>query len=156
MIEILKEATIGSLSSIKQIAFIVIPMMMAMEILKDLGIMDKIALMFSPMVKIFGMKKESGFPLLIGILIGLTYGAGIIFRSAKDDKLPKRDLYLITYFLVAAHAVFEDTAIFIALGSSGTLLFLTRMLVATLFTYIASKIIKPEPLDINKSEVSSL
>lgn len=153
MIEILKEAVWGSFSSIKQIALIVIPIMMIMEIFRDFGIMDKITSLFSPIVKIYGMKKESGFPLVIGVIIGISYGAGLIFRSAKDDKLPKRDLYLITYFLVAAHAVFEDTAIFVALGANGLLLFTTRIFVAALVTYIASKIIKPGQIDLNKNEV---
>jgi len=153
MIEILKEAASGSFSSMKQIAIIVIPIMMIVEIFRDFGIMDKITSLFSPIVKIYGMKKESGFPLVIGIIIGISYGAGLIFRSAKDDELPKRDLYLITYFLVAAHAVFEDTAIFVALGANGLLLFTTRIFVAALVTYIASKIIKPEQLDFNKNEV---
>jgi len=153
MIEILKEAASGSFSSMKQIAIIVIPIMMIVELFRDFGIMDKITSLFSPIVKIYGMKKESGFPLVIGIIIGISYGAGLIFRSAKDDELPKRDLYLITYFLVAAHAVFEDTAIFVALGANGLLLFTTRIFVAALVTYIASKIIKPEQLDFNKNEV---
>jgi len=153
MIEILKEAVLGSFSSIKQIALIVIPIMMAVEIFRDFGIMDKITTLFSPIVNIYGMKKESGFPLVIGIIIGISYGAGLIFNSAKEDKLPKRDLYLITYFLVAAHAVFEDTAIFVALGANGLLLFTTRILVAALVTYIASKVIKPRQLDFKENEV---
>ncbi|AYO29530.1 MAG: hypothetical protein PWR06_2683 [Thermoanaerobacteraceae bacterium] len=142
MVDILKEAAVGSFMSVKQIATIVIPLMVFMEILKDMGILNKIADLFSPVVKIYGMKKESGFPLVIGIIIGLSYGAGVIFRSSREDNLPKRDLYLITYFLVSAHAVFEDTAIFMALGASGTLLLITRLLVAAFFTFLASRLIK--------------
>ncbi|MDI3480425.1 MAG: hypothetical protein PWQ97_80 [Tepidanaerobacteraceae bacterium] len=146
MLSILKEAAVGSFLSVKQIAFIVIPLMVFMEILKDAGILDKVANLFSPVVKIYGMKKESGFPLVIGIIIGLSYGAGVIFRSARDDKLPKKDLYLITYFLVCAHAVFEDTAIFMAIGASGILLLVTRLIAAAFFTYLASRLIKSETL----------
>lgn len=153
MLEILKEAALGSFSSLKKMTLIIIPIMVILEVLRDLGIMDKIASLFSPIVNIYGMKKESGFPLVIGIIIGISYGAGLIFRSAKEDKLPKRDLYLITYFLVSAHAVFEDTAVFAALGVNGFLLLSTRVLVAALFTYVASKIIKPEELNLNKNEV---
>ncbi len=144
MLSILTEAAVGSFNSIKQIAFIVIPLMIVMEILKDLGILDKIARLFSPLVKIYDMKEESGFPLVIGIVIGLSYGAGMIIQSAQEDKLPRRDLYLLTYFLVAAHAVFEDTAIFVAFGVNGMLLFITRLIVAALFTYLASRWMKPE------------
>ncbi|MGI5859434.1 MAG: nucleoside recognition domain-containing protein [Tepidanaerobacteraceae bacterium] len=142
MLSILQEAALGSFNSIKQIAFIVIPLMIFMEILKDMGILDSIARLFSPLVKIFGMKKEAGFPLVIGIVIGLSYGAGVIIQSAKEDKLTRRDLYLLTYFLVAAHAVFEDTAIFMAFGVNGLLLLVTRLAVATVFTFLASRWIR--------------
>lgn len=144
MLSILKEAALGSFGSIKQIAIIVIPLMIVMEILKDVGLLDKIAHIFSPLVKIYGMKKEAGFPLVIGIVIGLSYGAGVILQSAKEDELSQRDLYLLTYFLVAAHAVFEDTAIFVAVGVNGILLLLTRLLIAGLFTFAASRWIKPD------------
>ena len=107
MLSILKEAAIGSFNSVKQIAFIVIPLMIVMEILKDMGVLDGIARLFSPLVKIYGMKKEAGFPLVIGIVIGLSYGAGVILQSAKEDKLTRRDLYLLTYFLVGSTACFS-------------------------------------------------
>jgi hypothetical protein len=150
MLNILTEATIGSFNSIKQIAIIVIPIMIVMEILKDLGILNRLAQLFSPLVKIYGMKKETGFPLVIGIVIGLSYGAGIIFQSAEEDKLSRRDLYLLTYFLVAAHAVFEDTAIFMAFGVNGLFLFVARLTVAALFTFLASRWIKFDDLSFEK------
>ncbi|MCG0276588.1 MAG: nucleoside recognition domain-containing protein [Thermosediminibacteraceae bacterium] len=149
MAEALREAVVGSLNSLKQIAIIVIPLMIAMEILKDLGFLDRIADWLSPIVRIFGMKKESAFPLAIGIIIGLSYGAGIIFKAAKEYQLSRKDLYLITYFLVSAHAVFEDTAIFAALGVSASLLLLTRLSVAAIFTFLASKAIKDTEKGVN-------
>jgi hypothetical protein len=149
LLEALKEAAVGSIQSIKQIAIIVIPIMVVMEILKDMGLLDRIADWFSPVVRIFGMRKESAFPLVIGIIIGLSYGAGIIFKAAKENKLSKKDLYLITYFLVAAHAVFEDTAIFAVLGVSAVLLLATRLAVAAMFTFLASKVIKETEKEVN-------
>jgi hypothetical protein len=142
MLDILSEATVGSLMSLKQIALVVIPLMTAIEILKDLKVLDKIASLFSPIVKVYGMKKESGLPIVVGLLIGLAYGAGVIMRSAQEDNLSKRDLYLITYFLVSAHSVFEDTLVFVAIGASGTLLLTTRIFVAALFTFLASRLIE--------------
>jgi hypothetical protein len=142
MLDILSEATVGSLMSLKQIALVVIPLMTAIEILKDLKVLDKIASLFLPIVKVYGMKKESGLPIVVGLLIGLAYGAGVIMRSAQEDNLSKRDLYLITYFLVSAHSVFEDTLVFVAIGASGTLLLTTRIFVAALFTFLASRLIE--------------
>ena len=132
----------GSLMSLKQIAIIVIPLMTVIEILKDLKVLDKIASLFSPIVKAYGMKEESCLPIVVGLLIGLAYGAGVLMQSAKEDNLTKRDLYLITYFLVSVHSVFEDTLVFVAIGASGTLLLTTRIFVAALFTFLASRLIK--------------
>jgi len=153
MLHVLTEAAMGSFNSIKQIALIVIPIMIVMEFLKDLGIFDRLTQLFSPLVKIYGMKKEAGFPLVVGIVIGLSYGAGIIFKSAEEDKLSRRDLYLLTYFLVAAHAVFEDTAIFMAFGVNGIFLFVVRVTVAALFTFLASRWMKFDELAIEENEV---
>lgn len=144
MTDILLEATLGSLSSVKKMALIIIPLMIAMEFLKDLGFLDKIAKLFSPVVKIFDMQNESGFPLIIGIIIGLSYGAGFILQTAKEYNLSERDRNLIALFLICAHAVFEDTALFMAVGVSGALLLSVRLTVAALFTFLASKILKPK------------
>lgn len=148
-VDILKEATLGSISSAWRMALIIVPLMIAMEVLKDLGVLDAIAHFFSPVVKIFGMKKESGFPMLVGLFIGISYGAGIIFQATKEGDIPKRDIYLIIYFLVAAHAIFEDTAIFMAVGVNPFILGITRVIFAFLFTYVVSKIIKDEDITQN-------
>ncbi len=140
---ILNEAIRGSINSIKQIAIIVVPLMIFMEILKDVGVFDKMAQMLSPVVKLFGMEKEAGFPLVIGIIIGLSYGAGIIIQSTKKGQLTHRDLHLLTYFLVAAHAVIEDTALFMAVGVNGVLILATRLAVAVAITFLASRLTKP-------------
>lgn len=144
MINILKEATIGSLSSIKQMALIIIPLMIIMEFLKDIGFLDKVSKFFSPAVRIFNMKNESGFPLIVGLLMGISYGAGFILQATKEYDLSKRDRNLIILFLICAHGIVEDTALFMAVGVNGVLLIFTRVLIATLFTFIASKIIKSE------------
>lgn len=144
MFNILKEAVVGSFSSVKQMAFIIIPLMIIMEFFKDLGFLDKSANFFSPIVEIFDMKSESGFPLIIGIITGISYGAGFIIQATKEYDLSERDRYLIGIFLVCAHAIFEDTVLFMAVGVNGTLLITIRLLIATLLTFIASKIIKSE------------
>lgn len=157
MLEILQEAALGSYLSMKKLAIIVIPLMMVMEIFKAAGLFDRIAEFFAPVVRVYGMKKESGFPLVIGIIIGLSYGAGIIFQSAKRDNLPQKDLHLLTYFLVACHAVIEDTAVFVAMGASGFLLLTVRLVVAAVFTFVASKLMtSSEEIPLDNCEVESI
>ncbi len=137
----LKESAIGSIDSILSMAKIIIPLMIVMEVLKDAKILEKISKKLKPIARLFDISNESVFPLMIGMVFGLIYGAGIIIESIEEENLNKKDLYIIMIFLVACHAIFEDTFIFVAVGANLWLLFFTRLIVALVVAYFASKAI---------------
>lgn len=146
----LKDSTMGSLNSVFSMAKIIIPLMIAMEILKDAEILEKISKKLKPIPKLFDISNESVFPLLIGMVFGLVYGAGIIIESVEEENLGKKDLYIVMIFLVACHAIFEDTFIFAAVGANLWLLFFTRLIVALVIAYFLSKTIDRMSKDIQK------
>ena len=139
MMDILKEASLGSFNSIIGIIKIIMPIMITLQVLKDYKILDKITEPFSFLSKMFKTSQNSVLPLLVGIIFGLSYGAGVIIQTAKEGNLTKRDLFLITLFLIACHAVFEDTLLLVAVGANGILLFVARLLAAFVLTYVVSK-----------------
>lgn len=139
MTSVISEGLIGGLKSVFNIAIIVFPLMIAMEIAKDLKLLDKISDFCKPLTKWLGVSKESAFPLAIGLVIGLAYGAGIIIQNAKEGNLDKRSLILVSIFLVCCHAVIEDTLIFVAVGANGFLLLTMRLVTALILTIIISK-----------------
>lgn len=136
---IVSEGIIGGLKSVLNIAMIVFPLMIVMEIAKDLNWLDKISDFCKPLTKWMGVSKQSAFPLAIGLVFGLAYGAGIIIQSAKEGDLDKRSLILVSIFLVCCHAVIEDTLIFVAVGANGFLLLTMRLVTALILTIIISK-----------------
>lgn len=145
--DILIEATTGSLQSIYSIVIIIVPIMIILQILKDYRVLDKTTAPFSFLSKMFNTSQNAVMPLLVGIIIGLSYGAGVIIQAAKEGNLTKRDLFLITVFLVACHAIIEDTLIFVAVGANGIVLFVVRLLAAFLLTYFISKKYPVEELE---------
>jgi len=151
MVEILKEATLGCFNSVYSIAIIVVPIMIILQVLKDYKILDKITKPFEFMAKLFNISKESIFPLLVGIIFGISYGAGVIIQSSKEGNVSDRDLFLMTVFLATCHAVFEDTLIFVAIGANGWILLGSRVILAFALTYILSKRIPPEVVENIKS-----
>ncbi len=136
---VISEGIIGGLKSVLNIAMIVFPLMIVMEIARDLNILDKIADFCKPLTKWMGVSKESAFPLAIGLVFGLAYGAGIIIQSAKEGNLDRRSLILISIFLVCCHAVIEDTLIFVAVGANGFFLLTIRLVTAFILTVLISK-----------------
>lgn len=139
MMAILKEATIGSINSIIGIIKIIMPIMITLQILKDYKILDRITKPFNFLARMFKTSDSSVLPLLVGIIFGLSYGAGVIIQTANEGNLTKRDLFLITLFLLACHAVFEDTLLLVAAGGNGIIIFVARLVAALLLTYAVSR-----------------
>jgi len=139
IINILKEGITGSIHSVFNIALIVFPLMIAMEIAKDVKILDKLANFCKPLTNRIGIAKEAALPLAVGLFFGLVYGAGVIIQSSKEGNLDKRSLILVSIFLVCCHAIVEDTFILVAIGANGLLLFSIRLITAFLVTLFISK-----------------
>lgn len=138
-ISMLLEAAKGSFSSVLNIALIVFPLMVAMELAKNYKLLDRVTGFLRPLTNFFGMSKESSFPLLVGLVFGLAYGAGVIVQSSEEGNLSKKDLILLVVFLANCHALVEDTFLFVAIGANGYILFTIRALVAVLTTWLLSK-----------------
>lgn len=126
----LQSASLGIL----QIAVIVIPIMIFIQILKDLSWLQIISRWLSPVTRFLGMKDNTSLTLAAGLAFGLAYGAGVMLQSYRDDGVSQKDMYLAAVFLVSSHAVVEDTLIFIPLGIPVWPLLLVRLSTATLIT----------------------
>lgn len=142
----LKESFIGSMTSVLTMGIIIIPLMIVMEILKDAKLLERFSVKLKPIAKLLDISNESVFPLIIGIIFGLSYGAGIIIDSTEEGNLSKKDLYVIVIFLLACHAIFEDTFIFVTVGANMWLVFGVRLIVAIGISYLTSKVIEYKQL----------
>ena len=72
--------------------------------------------------------------------IGLAYGAGVMIQAAKEEGVSKKDMTLAFIFLVACHAVVEDTLIFIPLGIPVLPLLIIRLVTAIVLTIVVGYI----------------
>ncbi|KMY51795.1 membrane protein [Peribacillus loiseleuriae] len=123
-------------SGVLQLAFIVIPLMIIMQIMKDLNWLNAMSKVLAPFTKVLGMKPNTSMTMVAGLTIGLAYGAGVMIQAAKEDNVSKKDMTLAFIFLVACHAVVEDTLIFIPLGIPVWPLLVIRLTTAILLTMI--------------------
>ncbi|SFQ94981.1 nucleoside recognition domain-containing protein [Desulfoscipio geothermicus] len=134
-----REALLGVGKNLYIMAVIVIPVMVVLELARDLQVLDRVAGWLAPAVGIFRLSREAAFPLLVGIIFGIAYGAGVLIEEARSGRLSWRDLFLINVFLSVCHAVVEDTALFMAVGADGLVILLGRFIAAILITYIISR-----------------
>ena len=133
------ETLMQGLQSIWGFAIIVFPLMIIMEIARDIKLLDWLGKICKPITRWMGVSESSAFPLAIGLVFGLAYGAGVIIKSAKEGNLDKRSLVLVSIFLACCHAVFEDTLLFVKIGANGWMLLTIRTVTAFVITAFISK-----------------
>ncbi|MDY0064452.1 MAG: nucleoside recognition domain-containing protein [Bacilli bacterium] len=124
-----------------KIVLIILLIMIVIEILKALGVLKWINKGVFFFTKYLGISKEASFPMLIGVFVGITYGAGAILLSYKNNEMSKKDVVLVSVFLCLCHAIFEDTLLFASLGSKTLLVIAIKLLVASIATATANLII---------------
>lgn len=132
----LQKAVLGTL----QLAMIVIPLMIGIQILKDLKWLNVFTGWMAPVTRGLGMNENTALVLTAGLIFGLAYGAGVLLQAVKEDGVSKKDATLAFIFLVACHAVVEDTLIFVPLGIPVFPLFIIRLCTAIALTLIVSRI----------------
>ncbi|WP_066314636.1 nucleoside recognition domain-containing protein [Bacillus sp. FJAT-29814] len=140
LVEILLQGLEKAGLGILQLALIVIPLMIVIQFLKDIQWLNKFSKTMAPITRSLGMQENTSTTMAAGLLFGLAYGAGVMIQAVQEDGVSKKDVTLAFIFLVACHAVVEDTLIFVPLGIPVWPLFLIRLGVAITLTLIVGTI----------------
>ncbi|MDF2557593.1 MAG: hypothetical protein K0R71_1421 [Bacillales bacterium] len=137
---ILEHSLLKSLTGIWQMAKIVMPLMVAIQLLREYGWLDKLSSVLAPAMRFLGLKENTAMTLAAGLMIGLAYGAGVMMQAVEVDGVNKKDISVIVLILVSCHAVIEDTLLFVPVGIPILSLFLIRVCVAIIIALTASRI----------------
>ncbi len=84
----------------------------------------------------FHQKSNSLFAIVTGLLLGITYGAGIIISEVKKGTLTKADILYIGTFLMLCHSIIEDILLFVIFGANGWIILAIRVSMALVFSSI--------------------
>jgi len=132
--DIILNALRDSLFLTLKLLAIILPLTISYEFLKERKFLSE-ARPFS----FLGFSRPGLVPLITGVIIGLTYGAGVIIHSIKEYDIRPREAFLILLFLSVCHALIEDTLIFVVIGANGLIIVAARLLLAFILTYVAYK-----------------
>lgn len=113
---------------------IILPLSIGYELLKE-----RVSRMSGKNRSLLGVSVQGLLPLVTGVIIGLTYGAGIIVHSIQTSRVHRNEAFLILLFLSVCHAIIEDTLIFVVIGAKGLILVAFRLVLAIGLTYLLSK-----------------
>jgi spore maturation protein SpmB len=125
-----------SYSTILKMTFIIIPLLIAIECLKDMGWLEKISSKFQGFTKFLRLPGEAALGLIVALFVGLLFGSGVIMQITKEVKMTRTQMNILFAFIGICHAVIEETIIFTAIGANGVIVLLGRVLSALLFGFM--------------------
>ena len=82
---------------------------------------------------------NASFSLITGLLLGITYGAGILIK--EKESLNKKELFFIGTFLMIAHSLIEDPLLFVIFGANIWILIGIRVILAIIISFLLTKLI---------------
>ncbi len=121
---------------------IIMPLMIALELFRYYGLLGKLVKIVTPLTRRLGYQPDSVYPLLAGVIFGISYGGGVLIGESRKGNIVGQQAFLIALFLAICHAVVEDTLLFVAQGANWWILISTRLVLATLLTLAGSFMLK--------------
>ncbi len=113
-----------------QVIILVTLLIFSLDFIKSLKIVEE-----------YSNKVNSAFSITIGVILGITYGAGILISEYEKNTLTKKEILYIGTFLMICHAIIEDTLLFVIFGANIWIIVILRVLFAFIFATICMKLL---------------
>lgn len=107
----------NQLETLAWIYVIIFVLMALLRILRVLGVERLIHALLFPLLRMLGIGRDAANVAVIGVVLGLTFGAGLLIKEAESGNLTRRDIFLTICFLGLCHSVIEDTMLVLLLGA---------------------------------------
>jgi len=109
----------------------------SLEIIKATGLLELAMKPLLPILRLVGIHRESGYLTIVGLFLGISYGAGLLIREARSNTIPPRQLFLSCVFMGFSHSIIEDTLVVMALGADVYGVLVGRLI----FTIVATAVV---------------
>lgn len=124
---------LAQVQNLAMIFIIITVLNLTMSLLTAMGLTALCVRILSPVLRALGIGSEAGTLTIVGMVMGISYGGGLIMHEAHSGRVPEKDIFSSLSLMGLSHAVFEDTLLMAALGGHMSGLFWARLL----FTLIA-------------------
>jgi spore maturation protein SpmB len=106
----------GTLKSMATIFVVVLAVLLMLDVFERTGFMALLKRILRPGFAPMGIGDEASTITVIGLILGISYGGGMIIREAERGTIPPRQILASVSFMSICHAVIEDTVLVGSLG----------------------------------------
>lgn len=122
-----------------QIYLIILVLSAFIYSLKKLGIEGYLHRMLLPFLKIFGLGHQTANITLIGVFLGVSYGAAFLIDDVKKKRVSKQEGCVVLSILNLNHSLIEDTLLMLLVGSTLWVVLMVRLLLGLSLAFLFAR-----------------
>lgn len=107
---------LGQISNLAMIFVIITLLSVVMRVFTVIGLTGLCVRLLAPVLRLLGIGSEAGTLTIVGMVMGLSYGGGMIMHEAHSGKVPAKDIFSSLSLMGLSHSVFEDTMLMVVIG----------------------------------------
>ncbi len=135
---VLFEGLAGSADILLKMFLIMMPLIIALEMLRESGYLERISNRLSFVARLFSASKGAAFPITVGGIFGLSYGGGVLLEHKRENTLTEKENKQVAEIVGLNHAWVEDTILFAIVGANLFIVLFTRIVLAAIVEKLAS------------------
>jgi hypothetical protein len=127
---------LSTLRLMVKILLLVCSIMVVQRLLEEFQVMYFLSRLLSPLMRILGLGAETSFLWMVVNVAGYAYGAAVILDRVHNGKMSLRDADLFNHHASLCHSLFEDTALYLAIGVPLFWLIVPRFMAAIVVVWV--------------------
>ena len=121
---------LAQLEMLLGILIILSSLMAFLRLLTAIGVDRVFNMLLLPLTRFLRVGKEASQVTIVGLLLGLSFGAGLLIDAAQKGAIKSRDMKIVACFLGLCHSLIEDTLLVILLGAHWIPVLIGRLIFA--------------------------
>lgn len=136
---------LSQLQNLVTIFLIVLVLIVLMKVLDRLGITGLMNRVLGPVLTSMGIGRSASTVTILGMVLGISYGGGLIIRDVRSGRLTRRDVFFSISLMGLSHAIVEDTLLMMSLGAHISGVLFARVIFTWTVIWVLVRIVKRMP-----------
>ena len=127
---------LSQLKGLGIIFIIIIALVIILDFLKYIGVERLIEKALKPFLNFLGVGEKASTIAIVGVTLGIGFGAGLLIKEVKTGKLHYKDVFGVLVLVGMLHSIIEDTAVISLIGSNIIITLFLRAVLTLCIVYV--------------------
>lgn len=136
---------ISSAVSLAATFVIIVALILLLDLFERSGITRRLTAAMLPLLRFSGVSRDLAPVTTVGVLLGLTYGGGLIIKEAQERNFEPKMRVLALCWISLSHSLIEDTGLMLAVGADIWVVLVGRVILTLLLMKLIAVMLETAP-----------